>query len=194
MTLSAADPRSCSLREAANQLNVPEGWRVEIVGSGLVVSPTPLGRHAGIIDDIAEQLARQLRDDRAALQNIAVEGVDDGEDYTIPDLTVLPAAVKFEDDWLFPADIVDLAVEVVSLSNPNNDTVNKVQEYAEWGIPVYLLVDPRDGGIVTYSDPVDGEYRAQHKSRFGEAVQLPKPLADVSIDTAAFTRYGSGRP
>ncbi|MFC7741342.1 Uma2 family endonuclease [Nocardiopsis composta] len=73
--------------------------------------------------------------------------------------------------------------------NSKTDTVAKVDRYASWAIPIYLLVDPRDGTVVCRSAPRDGEYQAIRKFTFGDMVKLPSPLDNVRIDTAELRRY-----
>lgn len=180
-----------SLRDAADWMSRRfPGYRVEILEGALVVSPTPLAKHNGTIRRIMVQLESQLPEERICLQTTSIENDDDSEDYAIPDLLVLPSAVEDADEWLFTADIVDLALEVVSKGNATTDTVAKVRTYAEWMIPIFLLVDPRKGEIVVYSDPRDGEYQGVHRLKFGDPVILPAPLAGLAIDTAKLPRYG----
>ncbi len=180
-----------SLRDLAEQASrvFPPGYRIEILGGSLIVSPTPLAKHNGIVRRIMMQLESQLPESKVCFHTTSVESVADDEDYAIPDLLVLPAEVEDEEEWLFTADIVDLALEVVPKGNSTSDTVTKVGVYAQWGIPVYLLVDPRGGEIVLYSDPREGEYRGVHRLKFGDPVELPEPLKDLTIDTSKFPLY-----
>lgn len=64
--------------------------------------------------------------------------------------------------------------------------------YAQWRIPIYLLVDLRDGTVVLYGDPVDGVYQGTHRMRFGDIVELPAPLKGITIETADLPRYPTG--
>ncbi|TDQ51609.1 Uma2 family endonuclease [Actinorugispora endophytica] len=163
-----------TLRDVAERMTeVLPGYRIEILGGKLVVSPTPTAKHNGIIRLLQLQLDSQLPAGKVPLQTTSIEGPGPDQDYCTPDLLALPAEVTDEDDWLFSADIVD-----------------KLREYAEWGIPLYLLVDPRDGAVVVYSDPSRREYRGVHRMTFGDSVVLPEPLRDVKLDSSGFRRYG----
>nr|WP_245928763.1 Uma2 family endonuclease [Murinocardiopsis flavida] len=180
------------LRAAADRIAARyPAYRAEVIDGAIVVSPPRSARHNGIVSRIMMTLERQLPEERICLQTTSIENDDDSEDYAIPDLLVLPSAVEEEDEWLFTADIVDLALEVVSKGNATTDTVAKVHTYAEWMIPIFLLVDPRKGEIVLYSDPRDGAYQGVHRLKFGDPVALPEPLSGVSIDTAKLPRYGT---
>jgi Uma2 family endonuclease len=83
---------------------------------------------------------------------------------------------------VYPADVL-LAVEVVSKSNPENDYDEKVRDYAAMGIPLYLLVDPRDGTGIVHSQP---RYARREGFVFGDAVQV----GPWRIDTGGLLTYG----
>lgn len=189
VTLPNRRPVAGSLREMAERMDELQGYWVEIIGGTLVMSPTPSKKHNGIVKRVMRQLDDQLPDDRESHPVSSVEAGDDGEDYCSPDLIVVPLAEDYEDGWLYEADLVDLALEVVSPGNPENDIRLKPAKYASWGIPIYLVVDPRDGSLMVYSDPLDGRYRGCHRMRFGDVVTLPEPLKDIRIETADLPRY-----
>ncbi|CAM3843634.1 Uma2 family endonuclease [Nocardiopsis rhodophaea] len=178
-----------SLRRQVEEAPAPRGFRVEIIKGRIVMSPTPSFKHGGIVRRIEQQLLAQLDEGRIAQQMYSIASPIDADDYTSPGLVVVPAAVEDDDGWLLDSDVVDLTVEVASPGNANSDFTDKLEEYASWHIPVYLLVDPRKGDIFVYSDPGNGRYRTTHEARFGEAIELPSPLDDIRIETTGFRRY-----
>lgn len=195
MTATPHEPSAhpVSMRAIVERLPVPEGIRVEILGGTIVMSPAPSFKHGAIVRRLYDQMRAQLPVDRVAQQGYAIDSPGDQDDYVIPDLMVVPAACENEEGWLLPTDAADLVAEVASNGNRANDTVVKVAEYASWRVPIYLLIDPGDGTVTVHYDPEDGEYRTRHRARFGERIELPKPLADVAIDTSAFPRYADRR-
>ncbi|MFI1736127.1 Uma2 family endonuclease [Streptomyces sioyaensis] len=88
----------------------------------------------------------------------------------------------------FPADEVILVVEVVSESNPENDTDKKVKKYAQAGIPYYLIVNPIEGKCLLYSLPSGAHYRASLEVDFGEPVPIGAPV-DAELDTTGLYTY-----
>ncbi|WP_052745623.1 Uma2 family endonuclease [Allosalinactinospora lopnorensis] len=184
----AAAPRHGGLRAWVEHLDVPEGFRAEIIRGTIVMSPVPSFKHGDIVHQIQEQLSGRL-DNRIARQMYAVASPLDPDDYSVPDLAIVPEEVRREEGWLVPADAVDLVVEVVSPTNATNDTTVKPLDYAEWGIPQYLLVDPRTGAIRLHWDSDGRKYRAQQNIEFGEPLTLQVPLKDIEIDTSDFPRY-----
>lgn len=179
-----------SLREVADRMSdmLPPGFRVEILRGSIVVSPSPSKKHNGIIYRIQNQLAAQIPDELAVFQTTSV-GEDDAVDFAIPDLMVVPLSVEEEDGSLVDPGVTEMVVEVVSRSNPENDTHTKLREYASFGIPLYLIVDPRKGTVSLYSTPEKGKYQEVHTSKFGESVALPSPLDGATIDTSGFKVY-----
>ncbi|GAA2001265.1 Uma2 family endonuclease [Nocardiopsis rhodophaea] len=179
------------MRQLAWRLDVAEGLRVEVLGGAAMVSPLPPPRHHLIGNRIYDQVNRQLKGPRRATPygpGIAPD-VEHG-DYAIPDLTVVPTARLYEDTELVSASAVDLVAEVVSPQNARRDTLLLPGIYAEWGIPVYLLVDPRTGEITVFTGPENGTYVHRERFTFGEQVRLPTSLDSTVLSSAEFPRYG----
>ncbi|GAB3445281.1 Uma2 family endonuclease [Streptomonospora sediminis] len=167
---------------------LPEGFRAEILEGSIVVSPTPTMKHGGVVSRFHRQLVRQLPESKDCYQVVSVGLPGDGADIAIPDLLVMPTEAE-TDHWLADPDAVELVLEVVSPGNARKDTESKPRVYAAMGIPIYLLVDPRDGSITCYSDPREGRFQAEHRMKFGDAVVLPEPLKDLSIETGDLPCY-----
>ena len=76
----------------------------------------------------------------------------------------------------------DLVMEIVSPDNPERDTVEKVADYAEAGIPEYWIVNPLDQTI-TVLTLVEGAYVTHGSFRRGEqAVSLLLDGFSVAVD------------
>ncbi|MDH6577632.1 Uma2 family endonuclease [Kitasatospora sp. MAP5-34] len=189
MTLAHPEQQMTSLRQTAELAEQATGFRVEIIRGVLMMSPSPRGAHAGTINRIYDQLRPAVPHHLEPFQMVSVAMPDDDSDYATPDLAVLPEAFGESDDWLAdPAD-VELVVEVVSTSNSLKDTVTMVEWYAAAGLPVYLLVDPRNGTWLLYSDPEKGAYRTVLPGKYGEDITLPT-LDGLTLTTDRLPRYG----
>ncbi|MBL1094346.1 MULTISPECIES: Uma2 family endonuclease [Streptomyces] len=105
-----------------------------------------------------------------------------------PDFSVAAASYRGTRLKQFPADEVILVAEVVSESNPENDTDKKVKKYAQAGIPYYLIVNPIEGKCLLYSLPEGEHYRASLETDFGKPVPLGEPF-DLALDTTALYTY-----
>ncbi|MEU2868459.1 Uma2 family endonuclease [Streptomyces olivoreticuli] len=105
-----------------------------------------------------------------------------------PDLSAADPSYRGTNHKKFPADEVILVGEVVSESNPENDTHRKVRKYAQAGIPYYLIINPIEGQCLLYSLPKDDHYRSRVESKFGDPVPIGAPI-DAEIDTTGLFTY-----
>lgn len=181
-------PEPSSLRLVAEELDRYEGYRVEIIGGTLMMSPSPRLKHGHILTKLTVQLEARMPASLSSAQGESVTSPEHGEDYTIPDLIVYPESYLRSEEWAVPGHDAELAVEVVSVSNATRDTVDKVKWYAVAKVACYLLIDPRNGTWSLYTEPVDGEYRATRRGKFGDVIPLPKPIG-VDLETDEFRRY-----
>lgn len=175
------------LREIADRLpQIPGIGQVEIANGEIVMMMSPVRRHELAVIRIGRQLNEQLATTHPGF--VAHPGAD-LEDIGLgrlrrPDLMVFPESVLEEDAAaVYPADVL-LAVEVVSKSNPENDYDEKVRDYAAMGIPLYLLVDPRDGTGIVHSQP---RYARRESFVFGDVV----PVGAWRIATGGLLTYGA---
>lgn len=189
MTLAPLHPRPGMLRAAAEEIERATGLRVEIIGGTLMMSTTPRGKHAGVVYMVAEAIRPRLPEHLVAIEVSSVEMPDDPDDYSTPGLTVAPAAFLRSDDWLLePAD-VELALEVISMSEKARSITDKIEWYAVAGLRLLLVIDPRDGSWALHSHPRDREYQGVLHGKYGESVPLPSPF-DLFIETGALPTYG----
>ncbi|MGP3927297.1 Uma2 family endonuclease [Streptomyces sp. 8N616] len=187
MTLTTPEHAMSPLRKAAEAAEEATGLRAEIIRGVLMMSPTPRGKHAGIINALYDQLRPAVPDHLRPFQVASVAMPGDPDDYATPGLLVCDAGFGESDDWLADPGDVDLVVEVVSKGNSTKDTRDMVGWYADAGVPAYLLVDPRDGTWTLYTVPREGAYQGVLHGLYGETVAVPR--LDVEIETGGFARY-----
>ncbi|AVH57934.1 Uma2 family endonuclease [Streptomyces dengpaensis] len=183
-------PRPGNLREVAEKIEEATGLRVQVLGGKLVMSPTPRGRHAGVIRSLRQQIEPVLPDGLGAYEVSSVMMPDDRDDYATPDLVVLPESWDVDDDWLADPRDVALAVEVMSPSEKSRDIRDKTDWYAVAGVAVLLVVDPRKGTWALHTRPDNGAYKDVLPGKYGESVPLPEPLG-FEVATGGFPVYGS---
>ncbi|MFF9803401.1 Uma2 family endonuclease, partial [Streptomyces rochei] len=114
-------PRPGNLREIAEKIEAATGLRVQIVGGKLVMSPTPRGKHAGVVWQIRRQLDAVLPDGLGAFEVSSIALPEDPDDYVTPDLIILPTEWADDDDWLAAPEDTALAVEVISQSEKSRE-------------------------------------------------------------------------
>ncbi|MEU1133632.1 Uma2 family endonuclease [Streptomyces sp. NPDC005900] len=151
---------------------------------------SPSNPHGELVMEIGFQIRSQDRDAVALAEN-RVHRPDLGLCRTA-DLLVLTREARDgqPEDFAVLAPDVSIAVEVVSPSDPGRDYVTKLRDYPRMGIPVYVIVDPRDGTITVHSGPDTsaGEPRYVDNPRrykFGDTVQM----GAWSVETGDFPRY-----
>ncbi|WP_425824935.1 Uma2 family endonuclease [Streptomyces fractus] len=157
----------------------------EIADSKLVMMMSPRHHHQRISSKIVRQLMEQAGDDVEVFQEVDTEDLGRGV-LRVPDIAVADTdAPSTDTDRLDPV-ACRLIIEVVSRSNPDNDYLDKVRDYAFMRIPHYLIVDPRDGTCVHYWEPTaSGGWENRRHYTFGESV----PVGQFKIDTSVIPRY-----
>ncbi|GAA2640532.1 Uma2 family endonuclease [Streptomyces vastus] len=165
----------------------PEGSKVEIIEAIITVSSAPAYRHNLIAETVQRRLYSVIPEDWGIFQTLAI-AVPSRLGMLIPDLVVAPRREDTDSDTHIPAALAELVVEVTSQSNARHDRISKPAAYATAGIPLYLLVDrwAPDGPTVTlYGEPKGDVYRPLSIAKFGEPIKLPAPF-DLVIDTSEF--------
>ncbi|MFD9084481.1 Uma2 family endonuclease [Streptomyces erythrochromogenes] len=103
----------------------------------------------------------------------------------VPDVAVVPGHLARGAGALVPGRTL-LVAEVTSVPSAQTDRIVKRQRYAEYGAPLYLLVDRTERTVTLFARPgrlgyaeMDGPYP------FGTAVRLPEPFG-IDLDTSGF--------
>ncbi|MFB7246768.1 restriction endonuclease [Streptomyces populi] len=169
------------------EMEWPEGSKVEIIEGIITVSPAPAYRHNVIAARIQRRLYSVIPEDWEVFQTLAV-AVPSRLGMLIPDIVVAPVREGTDTDTHIPAALAELVVEVTSKTNARTDRVSKPAAYAAAGIPFYLLVDrwaPGGPTMTLFGEPKGDVYRLLSAVKFGESLKLPAPF-DLVIDTAEF--------
>ncbi|MFF4354697.1 Uma2 family endonuclease [Streptomyces sp. NPDC001530] len=182
-------PRPGNLREVAEKIEKATGLRVQIVGGKLVMSPTPRGKHAGVVVRVRQQLCEALPEGLRAYEVSSIALPEDPDDYVTPDLIVLPMQWEEDDGWLADPEDAAFALEVISSSEKSREIRDKADWYAVAGVPVLLVVDPRKGTWALHTRPDNGAYQDVLPGKYGEPVPLPEPLG-FEVATDGFPVYG----
>ncbi|MFJ3927823.1 Uma2 family endonuclease [Streptomyces sp. NPDC090022] len=157
-----------------------KGDRTEII-EGVIDSVPPTWDHELAIEAIRDQLMPRARELGCATGsgNLDLPG---SPNWYVPDIAVVPRGLAKGSPALLPADVL-LVVEVTSESNAETDRVVKRKRYAEYGAPLYLLVDRVEQSVTLFSEPGRlGYSRADGPHPFGTPVRLPDPFG-IELDT-----------
>ncbi|MEU5251363.1 Uma2 family endonuclease [Streptomyces longwoodensis] len=170
------------------------GYRVEIIGGHLLVTPSPDARHGHVLTDLMIPfLAAGLHGgETAVIQNVGIWLPSGAEDYAIPDLALLDADY---DDHHVERNAYDpvcfrLVVEVTS-RNWKDDLKTKAAAYAEARVPVYVVVDRKHQRLHVLTEPDGGAYANHRVHAPGETVVLPDVIgAEVALDVEGIVKGG----
>ncbi|MGK5451150.1 Uma2 family endonuclease [Streptomyces radiopugnans] len=175
---AAADPET-ALKYAIQHIR---GDRVQIV-EGVIEPVSPSWDHEAAADAVREQIGPAVR----RLGCVAGSGNLDlpgSSNWYVPDLAVVPRDLAKGAGALLP-DQTLLVVEVTSESNADTGRTAKRRRYAEYGAPLYLLVDRQERACTLFAEPGElGYTRVEGPHPFGTPVRLPEPFA-VELDTSA---------
>ncbi|MCF3133918.1 Uma2 family endonuclease [Streptomyces olivochromogenes] len=169
------------------------GYRVEIIGGQILVTPPPDGPHAEALMDLAFVFAAAglHGSESKVVQGIGI-WLPGTEDYAIPDLSLVDADYRdhhAENNCYAPV-CFRLVLEVTS-SNWKADLRQKVKAYAGAKVPVYVIVDRKHQRLHVLTDPAGDGYESHRPYSPGEVVTLPAAIgADVTLDVDAILKAG----
>lgn len=167
------------------RMPVPEGYKVEIVEGAIYMSPQR-DTHWDIIADLFEQLrTRYARQQLKSDVRIDFPGRLNGY---ATDLVALTKGAAKDSKGRWQYQDIEFVAEVISKDTAANDYGPKKAVYATAGVPVYLIVDPYSGRCHLFTQPKDGEYRAERTYDFGEVADLTDTVVGLPLNTSEFPR------
>ncbi|MEV6664134.1 Uma2 family endonuclease [Streptomyces nigra] len=188
--MTAVDERG--MTKYFEELEPPEGVRVELLRGEIVMMASPDLVHNMIVEDVLDQIPRK-RWSRLQTQDI---DIPDEASEPVPDLVVLERAARPASGSLLPSSLVTMVVEVVSRTSIQRDYEIKRSIYAAGKVPVYLIVDPIMAQCVLLTRPVgrrdDADYQRQQVTKFG--APLPLEELGLELDTTEFGTFPGVKP
>ncbi|MCX4436090.1 MULTISPECIES: Uma2 family endonuclease [Streptomyces] len=182
------------IAEANRLMDRNPGYRVEIIGGSITVTPPANGSHARALSRLRRPfVAAGLDGDKTeVLEGLGLWLPTGAEDYAIPDLAVVD--VDFEDHLVenncYDPIAFRLVLEVTS-SNYENDLRAKVGAYAKAKIPVYVIVDRKHQRLHVLTDLSADMYASHRVHAPGEVVALPDSIgAKVTLDVDEILKAG----
>lgn len=163
-------------------LDVPKGYRAEIVHGEIVLSPTR-AFHMNTIIELVLQMRPQLPTDMWYTGD-TITPFPNEDSELCPDIIVLPKVEVDKNGSVYPAELLEIAFEVVSPTSRSRDYEMKPAAYARAGIPVYVIADPYEAQLVVHWDPRGSEYGNRRTFRYGDTAEIPGSVP-LTIDTSA---------
>lgn len=159
MEAAALLPQQLDLLTLAQWGELPEDVQGELVDGHLIEEEMPSFEHEAIVLFLASRLLAWLGDQGF----VAVSGVKYAvapQRGRLPDLTVFLPGGRVPPRRGVVTVAPDIAVEVVSpsLADQRRDRVEKLAEYAAFGIPYYWIVDLQLRTFEVFERGADGRY------------------------------------
>jgi Uma2 family endonuclease len=172
--------------ERLERMPVPEGFRVEIVGGNVHMTPQR-ETHWEIIRRIVRAVEDRFGMDVKVFSDVRIDfpGHENG---FCPDVAMLSASAVKDDEGRWRHEDVEFVAEVISRGTAANDYGPKKTAYALAEVPVYLIADPYQGKCRLYTHPKDGDYATETKVSFGDEVDLSGTVVGLTLETHAFPR------
>lgn len=127
-----------------------DGLRRELIHGELVVTPSPLVRHQRLVGHLHLRLAGFVEEHGGGEVFLApMDVLFSDRDVVEPDLFFVPDEASEIVTRTNIQGVPALVIEV--LSNPRTDRIRKRDLYAEFGVPVYWIVDPDADRIEVYT-------------------------------------------
>ncbi|MFJ6570027.1 Uma2 family endonuclease [Streptomyces sp. NPDC091292] len=184
--IEMADARMSELDELFDKVETPEGYKMEIVGGIVYMSPQR-DAHWEIIRRIVRVLEDAFGMNVKVKSDVRIDfpGLLNG---LCPDVAKLTATAERNEEGRWRYEDIEFIAEVISRGTAANDYGPKKVVYAEAGVPVYLIADPYQGKCHLYTEPKDGDYTVETTVSFGRDIDLGAPLEGLTLATADFPR------
>ncbi|AIA05661.1 Uma2 family endonuclease [Streptomyces noursei] len=174
------------LEQADRLMEQLPGYRVEILGGDLTVTPPSDFGHAKGLSSLRDTFASAglNRGETLVLEAVGLWLPDGPENFAIPDLAVVDADAEehvAEYECVDPA-AFRMVLEITS-GNYANDLRTKVAAYGAAKVPVYVIVDRKHERLHVLTEPIEDGYAMHHIHVPGAKVTLPESIgAEVTLD------------
>ncbi|GCD36170.1 hypothetical protein OEIGOIKO_03926 [Streptomyces chrestomyceticus JCM 4735] len=150
------------------------GGRAQLIEG--VIEPLSLSwAHETIADRLRHQLGPRAADIHCIIGSGDLD-LPGSPNWYVPDLAVVPAAVAKNAGALRPGQTL-LIVEVTSEADAHTKRVVKRRRYAEYGAPLYLLVDRQQRALTLFAEPDRlGYTRITGPLPYGTPLHIPAPF------------------
>ncbi|WP_445280544.1 Uma2 family endonuclease [Streptomyces sp. DSM 118148] len=172
--------------ERLERMPVPEGFRVEIVGGNVFMTPQR-NTHWQIIRRILRALEQRFGEDVMVFSDVRIDfpGHENG---FCPDIAMLKESAEPDAGGRWRHEDVEFVAEVIARGTAANDYGPKRTAYADAEVPVYVIADPHQGRCHVHTDPKEGDYARVTRVDFGTDVHLTGTVVDLVLKTDAFPR------
>ncbi|MET7291532.1 Uma2 family endonuclease [Streptomyces griseoloalbus] len=186
-TTNGTEPDSFEgLLDTLDELDVPDGYKAEIIRGNIVVSPWSQGYYLDVMELVCEQLRPYLPEEHRISSAPFLYVFPGVERAYGPDLHAGHRSVSRSTSNRLDGEALSFVAELTSSSTRDDDLSDKVETYGKAGVPVYLLLDMQEEQATVFWTPSAKGYESRCTRPFGEKLPIPAPF-DCLLDTAEFT-------
>ncbi|MEU5347708.1 Uma2 family endonuclease [Streptomyces sp. NPDC020766] len=184
--ISGTEPHSFEgLLNALDELNVPAGYKAEIIKGNIVLSPWSTGYYVRAMNRVCDQLQPYLPEGHLISQAPLLFVFPGNERAYGPDIHAAHERTLETTSNRLDGEGLSFVAELTSPSTRDDDLTDKVATYAKAGVPVYLLLDMQEEQAIVFGEPSAHGYEARFSKPFGEKLHIPAPF-DCLLDTTGF--------
>ncbi|MGW0998506.1 Uma2 family endonuclease [Streptomyces sp. NPDC002520] len=187
LVISDSKPRDGfeEMLDFLDELNVPDGYKAEIIRGNIVLSPWSKAYYADVMDSVCEQLRPHLPEDHRISWGPLLYVFPGLERAYGPDIHAAHRRARRSTSNRLDGESLSFVAELTSPATRDVDLTDKVEVYGKAGIPVYLLLDMQEEEATVFWSPSGRGYEGRFTKPFGEKLYIPEPF-DCSLDTADF--------
>ncbi|WP_431995031.1 Uma2 family endonuclease [Streptomyces griseoflavus] len=186
-TTTGTEPDSFEgLLRTLDELDVPDGYKAEIIRGNIVVSPWSKGYYLDVMELVCEQLRQHVPEGHRVSYGPFLYVFPGVERAYGPDIHVAHRSASRSTGNELDGEALSLVAGLTSASTRDDDLTDKVVTYGKAGVPVYLLLDMQEEQATVFSMPSAKGYEARCTKPFGEKLPIPEPFGCV-LDTTGFT-------
>ncbi|WP_030671221.1 Uma2 family endonuclease [Streptomyces rimosus] len=157
------------------------GDRAQLI-EGVITPASSPWAHEATVHSLRNQLSARAHELGCVIGSGYLD-LPGSPNWYVPDLAVVPAAVARNAGALLPAQTL-LVAEVTSKSHAETDRAIKRRRYAEYGAPLYLLVDRQQRDVTLFASPARRGYaHITGPLPYGTPLNLSAPF-DLELDTS----------
>ncbi|MEV7866898.1 Uma2 family endonuclease [Streptomyces sp. NPDC088124] len=172
--------------EMLENMPVPEGYKVEIVGGSIFMSPQR-DTHWEIIRRIVRALEDEFGREVKVKSDVRIDFPGHLNGFC-PDVAKVADSASRNAHGQWNPEDVEFIAEVISKSTAANDYGPKKAAYAAAGVPVYLIADPYTGRCRVFTHPKSDEYTTELTVTFGDEINLTATELGLVLKTDKFPR------
>ncbi|WP_029391853.1 Uma2 family endonuclease [Streptomyces xiaopingdaonensis] len=175
------------------EMKVPDGYRTEIIGGNIVMSPFQRGYYHFAMEHLEEQLRPHLPKGHTVGSRPFLFAFPEQDRVYGPDTYVVDREVFRTADRLLDGASLALVAELTSPSTAGTDWGDKLRVYGHAGVPVHLVLHAADATATVFWQPTPEGYAERSTVPYGEKLHIPAPF-DFELDTAEFGELPEAAP